>query len=372
MQDRYFGDIGDFAKYGLLRAVTAGKPPLSLAVLWYLVPDERHNKDGRHIDYLDPTEENPGLSASATRLYDKLGELVRTGVRRVSAVPEHNLLPPGTTYHDRRLDYSHVPRAERPRCVSWLTSALQAAEGADVVFLDPDNGLEVRQGPWDDLGPKYVFYDDLAWFSPAQTIVVYQHSARTAGVTFRMQLQDRMQELHRRLDRPREALFAMRWRRISARAFIFAAAAPHRATIRQRLALMLEGPWGKHFELVEAESIAGPAAPTARGAIVPPAAPAPPVKNDAVEVFHGGPDSAAEQGFAHWRRENPDGFYINVRSPGHMMLHAQSCSGLDFKGKVCLTLTKKVCSSDRQALEAWAARNATRPLRLCKRCLPGT
>lgn len=38
MQDRYVGDIGDFGKYGLLRALCAHD--LSLGVVWYLVPDE--------------------------------------------------------------------------------------------------------------------------------------------------------------------------------------------------------------------------------------------------------------------------------------------------------------------------------------------
>ena len=91
-----------------------------------------------------------------------------------------------------------------------------------------------------------------------------------------------------------------------------------------------------------------------------------------METFHGGPGSAAERGFARWRRENPDGFYVNCKSAGDMMLHKQSCSGLDFDGAVRLTATKKVCSSDRQALEAWSARHSTGPLRFCKRCSPRT
>ena len=43
MQNRYTGDIGDFAKYGLLRALCPGH---RLGVAWYLYPDESHNEDG--------------------------------------------------------------------------------------------------------------------------------------------------------------------------------------------------------------------------------------------------------------------------------------------------------------------------------------
>lgn len=373
MQDRYFGDIGDFAKYGLLRALTAGEPPLRLAVLWYLVPDESHNEDGRHIDYLEPTLANLGrFRDSDPDLYDKLGDLVRTGTRSVSAVAEHALLPPETVYHDTPLDYSAVPRTGRSALRRrWLTGALDAADGADVVFLDPDNGLEVGCGPCDDKGPKYAFYDDLSFIPSAKTLVVYQHATRTDS--FPEQISQRMEDLRSCLDRPQDAFFAMRWRRVSPRAFIFATAASHRATIRKRLEAMLAGPWGAHFELVEAES-GGAASPDKADTGSKPSAPPVllPGSDADVETFHGGPGSAAERGFARWRRENPDGFYVNCRSAGDMMLNRQRCSGLDFDAAVCLTATKKVCSSDRQALEAWAARHGSRPLRFCKRCSPRT
>ncbi|HQJ36160.1 MAG TPA: hypothetical protein PL156_13470 [Rhodoglobus sp.] len=250
MQDRYFGDIGDFAKYGLLRAVTAGQPPLSLAVLWYLVPDESHNEDGRHIDYLEPTPTNrTRFRACDPELYDRLGDLVHSGRRSVSAVPEHMLLPPGTSYHAAPLDFSGVSRADRASLRQrWLTSALDTADGADVVFLDPDNGLEVGCGPFADKGPKYAFYDDLSGISAAQTVIIYQHATRTGS--FEEQLEARMEGLAHSLRRPQENLLAMRWRRVSPRAFIFALADSRRDQIQERLRAMLAGPWGENFDLV--------------------------------------------------------------------------------------------------------------------------
>jgi hypothetical protein len=46
MQDRYAGDIGDFVKLAILRALAPG---WHLGVAWWLYPDESHNGDGRHI-----------------------------------------------------------------------------------------------------------------------------------------------------------------------------------------------------------------------------------------------------------------------------------------------------------------------------------
>lgn len=58
MQNRYVGDIGDFAKYGLLRVIQAIK---HLGVAWYLHPDEGPNGDGRHTEYLSQSEEFENL-----------------------------------------------------------------------------------------------------------------------------------------------------------------------------------------------------------------------------------------------------------------------------------------------------------------------
>ena len=63
MQDRYTGDIGDFGKYGLLRALSlppdaAEGQPLRVGVVWMLVPDETGTGDGKFTAHLVPTDQN--------------------------------------------------------------------------------------------------------------------------------------------------------------------------------------------------------------------------------------------------------------------------------------------------------------------------
>ena len=55
MQDCYVGDVGDFVKYGLLRALSDGK---RLGVAWYLRtdPDTTKADDGSHTTYLQQPE----------------------------------------------------------------------------------------------------------------------------------------------------------------------------------------------------------------------------------------------------------------------------------------------------------------------------
>jgi hypothetical protein len=53
MQNRYVGDIGNYLKLGILRALSPGH---RLGVAWWLYPDESHNRDGRHIGYLQRSD----------------------------------------------------------------------------------------------------------------------------------------------------------------------------------------------------------------------------------------------------------------------------------------------------------------------------
>ena len=50
MQNRYVVDIGDDVKLAILRELAHGR---SLGVVWWLFPDEHHNADGGHREYLE-------------------------------------------------------------------------------------------------------------------------------------------------------------------------------------------------------------------------------------------------------------------------------------------------------------------------------
>lgn len=84
MQDRYTGDIGDYIKYALLRALSPG---LKLGVAWYLYPDEGHNSDGKHVQYLHDPQRWRHLDPE---LFDALRNIV-AGNRSVSAVETSGL-----------------------------------------------------------------------------------------------------------------------------------------------------------------------------------------------------------------------------------------------------------------------------------------
>ena len=81
MQNRYTGDIGDYIKYAMLRAQS---PSLNLSVAWYLYPDEDHNSEGKHVQYLDDPQRWRQLDP---KLFDSLKRIVAKD-RSVSAVEQ--------------------------------------------------------------------------------------------------------------------------------------------------------------------------------------------------------------------------------------------------------------------------------------------
>jgi len=102
MQDRYAGDIGDYVKLSLLRAIAE---PADLGVIWYLYPDENHNKDGRHIEYGNEPKRWRHLDPV---LFDALRRLVRRGDRSVASLEMANALP-GARYSRALLAFDGTP-----------------------------------------------------------------------------------------------------------------------------------------------------------------------------------------------------------------------------------------------------------------------
>ena len=176
MQDRYAGDIGDFVKFGLLRALVATTLPLRLGVNWYLTVDESHNADGKHSRYLEAESiHHQSLKMCDGDLMVRLAGVVASG-RSVAALETAAALPTGTLTFSERLVES-IGEAGRRR---WHQGALAALEPAEVVFVDPDNGIRaVRRG---SRPGKFVFLDELADYSGRrQSLIVYHHADRSAG-----------------------------------------------------------------------------------------------------------------------------------------------------------------------------------------------
>lgn len=229
MRDNYVGDVGDFYKYSLLRQLcgaTGGGPKRKLGVVWYLYPDPCKDTDGLHLAYLSP-QKREEYRAADPELYDKLSQLIADDARSVAEVRKRNLLPKGTAFFEEPLSLSHLPKGTKAATEqrlehrrAWLERALKATKDCDIVFFDPDNGLEVASvKPHQDKGPKYTFYDELLPFwQRGQSLVIYQH--KNMHQTAEVQIAERKRELAERLgyEGEIEAFYYPKW---GGRVFLF-------------------------------------------------------------------------------------------------------------------------------------------------------
>ncbi len=164
MQDSYVGDIGDYGKYGLLREICA--KPLSLAVNWYKVNPQKFSKqdDGKYINYLSMPQIYREYDSL---LFDSLHKIVCIeNNRHIKRIEDENLF--NAIYFSKEIDKS------RPE---WHLNALEQTEGASVVFLDPDNGLEtLKMHLSNSATPKHVKWSELkGYYQRGQNVILYQH-----------------------------------------------------------------------------------------------------------------------------------------------------------------------------------------------------
>jgi hypothetical protein len=256
MQDRYAGDLGDFSKCGLVRAL--GRAGLRIGVVWCHAPDQHHNADGRHIDYLRPTHRQANLLERCDRplyrafrqgLTDAQGRVVATK-RNVDALVCMRIWPAGARHFTDKLDYERWPAAQRRRRrKAWLNRALEATAASEIVFFDPDNGLPVPSVRRHHRhGCKYVYFDELTPFwRRGQSLAIYQHTHRRGSAE--RQAAQRIDQLLRHLSGA-ALVTALRFRRGTSRLYLIAAQADHVNSIKRALDQMLDRPWSQHFELM--------------------------------------------------------------------------------------------------------------------------
>lgn len=167
MKNQYFGDINDYLKYGLLRCfANAG---LRIGVCWMLTGDDERS-DGSKVKYLSNPEQ---WRRHDPNLFDDIAKAIQKQMRHVRQAQKPTFLPDASFFDEL------VPDNQQMREV-WLTKALAKLECADLLFFDPDNGIEVKSKPWGRTGScKYLYWGEIrrAW-SHGSSLLIFQHFTR--------------------------------------------------------------------------------------------------------------------------------------------------------------------------------------------------
>ncbi|QWG17313.1 hypothetical protein KMZ68_20425 [Bradyrhizobium sediminis] len=179
MRIRHIGGIGDFGKLALLRHLMQGR---RLAVCPYLTGADDEVKDfDKHFDYLRRPDEFRHL---APDLFDQLVEIVsgRTVADPLAALQTSRVL-------ENAIFLRHeVPKQTSLRPL-WAEGLVNSVSGANLVFLDPDNGIQGKR-----LTNRHVALAEIAALRLKGRVLIIGHhqSGRKAEVKY---LADQMKDL---------------------------------------------------------------------------------------------------------------------------------------------------------------------------------
>lgn len=187
MQDRYAGDIGDFGKIGLLKALQA--QGLSIGVNWYLVEpmDTERKSDGTYKQedgkYLIPEK----LQVCDTLLAEKLTKIAKSDHRSIRSLEQGNFILNARYYSE---PVSVAGREE------WHKKALDLLNDLDIVFVDPDNGMLVKSvGKKSVKSVKYTFYEEVRdYVRRGQSVLIYNHRSRKQETQYFHEICYKLQE----------------------------------------------------------------------------------------------------------------------------------------------------------------------------------
>ena len=168
MKNQYFGDVSDYRKYGILRCIA--EQGLRIGVLWMLTEDDGRT-DGARTAYLGAPAKWRGFDPL---LFDLLVETVVHAPDRAVARFEASDLLPDALFHSEVLGDLVGQRR------NFFDNASASLDEADVIFFDPDNGIEVKSVARGAAGSrKYVYWTELErMWSEGHSLLVFQHFTR--------------------------------------------------------------------------------------------------------------------------------------------------------------------------------------------------
>ena len=131
----------------------------------------------------------------------------------------------------------------------WVNEALDKTGSCHVVFLDPDNGLEIPSTQrHHKRGPKYVFYDEIARFLERdQSVIVIHHAGRKKNQTVNKQTQILLDKIRTKI-RGAGSTFALRYHSgAPSRVFFIVPSKQHQDVLLERATALTQREWLGHF-----------------------------------------------------------------------------------------------------------------------------
>ena len=193
MQNKYVGDIGDFANNGLLRwlcGITSSDlgRQLKLGVVWYLNEND-NREDGKIRDYLKEFQSK--FSYCDTELFNALKPTSNEYHKNINFFKRNRAILPGAKFYE---EYVHCYRGQARRN-EWLQGALNKIGGCELVFINPANGISLANRPRSSAKHAYMY--ELEAFTQqgeGKSLVIYHHAPRITASEEIFRISQRLQD----------------------------------------------------------------------------------------------------------------------------------------------------------------------------------
>ena len=247
MKYQYLGDINDYHKYGLLRAIS-NATELKTLVAWMLTPDD-DSIDGQRTKYLECSHKwkryDPELYCVLKETLNKRkcyqNQKIQSAEKNLSQFEKSSILK-------RTNFYSALTPDNANGRVSWFNVLLREAKSTDIVFLDPDNGLEIESKHYGQKkSSKYLYWREVnTLWQNGKSLLIYQHFRRKKRDIF---IQNMLNELTEKTKGSHVVAF-----RTSHVVFLMALQPKHQKT-KQRIIDSVQKNWAGQIESVNLETV---------------------------------------------------------------------------------------------------------------------
>ena len=208
MKNQYVGDIGDYGKYSLLRAFS--EAGVKVGVNWYLTDDDG-STDGKFKNYLNREE----FRKYDPFVFDRLKAINDSNNMTIEAVEKSDILP-NTDFFAESLSVDGTPSERKWKRIKWFTNSFLALCGAELVFLDPDNGLLIKDDPSIKGAEKYVLPSEVKdYWNGNHNVVYYCHRGRRTD----KQWQDYMRVMRKTM--PGTRIIVLTYHKGTQRSYVF-------------------------------------------------------------------------------------------------------------------------------------------------------
>ncbi|MES2119424.1 MAG: hypothetical protein V4513_02485 [Pseudomonadota bacterium] len=189
MQEKYLGDSHDYLKYALLRHL-ARTLRLRIGVNWYFTEPESVDSPGNNDGLKRHHLTGRGWRGLDEALFPLIAQFVNPSARQLTVLQGSNVLPSDTLYYG-----TPVPLDDR---CAWLEESSIALDQSQLIFLDPDNGFEVKSMSR-RTAPKYALLSDPEVYLRARkTVIGIQFARQCDPVERAYAIQEKLQHRYGR------------------------------------------------------------------------------------------------------------------------------------------------------------------------------